>query len=121
VIKKASKISFWVTNISNRNVSLADLNVTIKAFSSVNLMDTKHYQYTLKQLEKSAKNGSLYKKKHFISVRKIEPIILKIDIPLLKETYLTSRERSVLEIREENYEELALSDEQFAAENSDLT
>lgn len=120
MLKKISKISFWVTNFSNRNVSLADLNVTIKAFSSVNLMDTKHYKYTLQQLEKSAKNGSLFKKKHFISIRKIEPLILKLDIPLLKETYIPSRERSVLEIREETYEELVLSDEQFAADNSDL-
>jgi hypothetical protein len=116
----AKKKCFWITNMCNRNVSLSDLNLTVKAFSSINLLDKKHYYYTLSQLEKSAKSGSLYKKRHLISVRVVEPIVLKMDIPFRKETYIDSRERSVLEIKEESYEELNLSDEQFAAENSEL-
>jgi hypothetical protein len=119
-MKKKDKISFWVTNICNRNVSLADLNLTIKAFSSVNLLDKKHYSYTLEQLQKSANNGSMFKKKHIISVRKVDPVVLRMNIPLSAETYIPNRQRSVLEIKEENYEELNVSDEQFAAENSDM-
>lgn len=118
--KKKSKIFFWVTNISKRNVSLADLNVTIKALSSVNLLDDKHYHYTLDQLQKSATTGSLFKKRHFLSVRKVEPEIIKMNIPLINETYIQTRQRSVLEIQEKLYEELSLTDEQFASENSDL-
>ena len=114
------KMFFWVTNTCNRNVSLADLNLTIKAFSSVNLLDRKHYSYTLEQLQKSATNGSLFKKRHIISVRKVEPTIMRMNIPLSTETYIPNRQRSVLEIKEELYEELDVSDEQFASENSDI-
>lgn len=112
--------SFWLTNISNRNISLADLNLTIKAFSSINLLDNKHYQYNLKQLEKSEQQGSIFKKRNRLKVRKVAPEILKMNVPFIKETYIPSRERSVLEIKEEEYEELAISDEQFAKDNADI-
>lgn len=114
------KKSFWVTNICNRNVSLADLNLTIKAFSSVNLADDKHYHYTLEELEKSAQSGSLFKKRNVIYVRKVPPTMIKVGIPLARETFLPSRERSVFSIKEENYEELNISDEQFASENAEI-
>lgn len=114
------KISFWLTNLSNRNVSLADLNLTIKAFSTVNLMNTKHYYYTLEQLEKSASSGSIYKKRKILSVRKVEPTIFKMDVPILRETYIPSRERSVYSIKEEHYAELSVSDEEFANQNADM-
>lgn len=115
------KKSFWLTNTSKRNVSLADLNLTIKAMSSINLLDTRHYYYTLEQLEKSAANGSLFKKRKFLFIRKTDPEMIKMNIPLNKETYISSRQKSLLEIKEEFYEELNVSDEQFAAENADLT
>jgi hypothetical protein len=117
--KSAATPTFWVTNLCNRNVSLADLNVTIKAFSSVNLLDKKHYYYTLEQLEKSHQSGSIYKKRDKIVKRKIEPEILKANIPLLRETFIPNRERSTLIIKEEKYEELQISDEEFAKENAD--
>lgn len=113
------KNEYWVTNMSNRNVSLTDLNLTIKAFSSVNLLDSKHYQYTKEQLEKSALNGSIFKKNTKLVIRKMAPEIIKMNIPLLRETYIPTRERSVLSINEEKYEELNVSDEQFAQENAD--
>lgn len=112
--------TFWVSNISNRNVSLADLNLTIKAFSSVNLLDKKHYQYTSDQLTKSVESGSIFKKRDKIIVRKVAPEVLKANVPLTRETFIPSRERSVLSIKEENYDELNLSDEEFAKENADI-
>lgn len=111
--------SFWITNVSNRNVSLADLNLTVKAFTSVNLLDNKHYSYTLEQLEKSEKEGSLAKKSRLISVRKIEPEYLKVNVPFVHETYIPSRERSIYNIKDEKYEELNISDEDFANENAE--
>jgi len=110
---------FWVTNISNRNVSLADLNVTIKAYSSANLLDQRHYSYTYEQLEKSKTTGSIANKSDKIKVREIEPEIMKMNIPFLRETYIPNRERSIFEIRNENYDELNVSDEQFAEENAE--
>jgi len=112
--------TFWVTNISPMNVSLADLALTIKAYSSVNLLDTKHYQYTQQQLQKSFESGSIFKKRDKIVVRKIAPEILKANVPLTRETFIPTRERSTLVIKEENYEELNVSDEDFAKENADI-
>jgi hypothetical protein len=102
--------TFWITNICNRNVSLADLNLTVPKFCSMNLLDKRHHKYTLEQLEKSRDSGSLFVKKSMISVRKVAPTVIKVDMPFLQETYIPSRERSTLVIKEERYEELELSD-----------
>jgi hypothetical protein len=118
--------AFWLTNFSNRNVSLTDLNLTVKAFSSVNLLDHKHYYYTIDQLVKSATEGSIFKKRRMLRVRQITPIITKMDMPFLRETFIPSREHSILTIEEANYEELKVSDdfnkenEEFAKENADI-
>ena len=116
---KEEAITFWVTNISNRNVSLADLNLTIKAYASVNLLDMRHYQYKIEQLKTSVESGSIFKKRDKIIVRKVAPEVLKANVPLTRETFIPTRERSLLSIKEENYEELNVSDEEFAKENAD--
>ena len=101
------------------NVGLSDLNLTVKAFTSVNLLDKKHYSYTIEEIEKSAKDGSLAKKKKKIAKREIAPEIIKISMSFLQDTYIPSRERSVYEIKETKYEELNITDEQFAEENAE--
>lgn len=113
------KQSFWITNISNRNVSLADLNLTIKAFSSVNLLDEKHYAYSLEQLQVSAEKGSLAKKKDKLVVRTFAPKSTQKNIGISREAMIPTRERSLFNIKEEHYEELNISDEDFAKENAD--
>ncbi len=118
-MKPALSKDFWLTNLSNRNVSLADLNLTIKAFSSINLLDMKHYQYTPEQLQKSSESGSIFKKRDKLIVRKIAPEVLKANIPFNRETFIPTREHSTLVIKDEKYEELDLSDEQFAMENAE--
>jgi hypothetical protein len=124
---KKEAITFWVTNMCDRNVSLADLNVTIPAFRSVNLLDNRHYYYTLEQLQKSQQSGSLFIKRRIISVRQSAPAIIKSEMPFLQEAYLPTRERSTLEIKEEHYEELEMTDmdqkkkeEEFAKEHADF-
>jgi hypothetical protein len=118
--------TFWITNLCNRNVSLADLNLTVPAFRSINLLDKRHYSYTMEQLEKSAENGSLFHKRDKLSVRQVPPTIIKVNMPFLEETYIPSRERSILSIKETHYEELDLpeeqkkKEEQFADESSDM-
>lgn len=126
-MKKQVENTFWVTNLSNRNVSLSDLNLTIRAFSSVNLMDNKHYNYTLEQLQKSSQVGSIFLKRSMLSVRKIAPISKDNYIPMSKNTFIPGRERSIFNIKEEHYEELQVEadtkhadEEKFAAENADL-
>lgn len=119
-MQSKQKPFFWVTNISNRNVSLADLNLTIKAFSSINLLDSKHYNYTQEQLNLSVASGSIYLKRDKIKKREIPPTVIKMNVPVLAETYIPSRERSIYSIKEEYYEELDMSDEAFAEENADM-
>lgn len=113
--------SFWVTNISKMNVSLSDLNLTIKALTTVNLLDKRHYSLTEEQLLKSAESGSLFKKRDRVVVRKVSP---KLNVPhniLIEEnTYLPSRDRSLVIVKHNNYEELNVSDESFASEMADL-
>jgi hypothetical protein len=118
-MKKAA-IPFWVSNISNMNVTLADLALNIPANRIANLMDTRHYQYTLEQLQKSATSGSLFKKRDKIVVRKLAPELLPKIIPINRESVIPTRERSILEIKEEQYEELQITNEEFAIENADL-
>ena len=110
---------FWVTNICNRNITLHDLNVTIKAYSSVNLLDKKHYNYSINDLEISLTKGCLFKKRKILFLRKNPPDIIKANVTLLSETYIPSRERSAISIKEQKYEELSMSDEEFITETSD--
>lgn len=113
---------FWVSNISNMNVTLADLALNIKARSSINLLDSRHYKYTLEQLQNSAEKGSIFKKRDKIFVRKLAPEILKSNLQFNREAAIPSRERSVLEIKQNHYEELSISvsDEEFANEHADM-
>lgn len=117
---KTDPITFWLTNFSNRNISLADLNLTIKAYGSINLLDKKHYKYTLEELKKSEESGSIFKKRDKLTIRKVAPTIIVPNLPLLSETFIQSRERSIFIIKEDNYEELNVSDEEFAKDNADI-
>lgn len=125
---KTIEAAFWVTNMSPMNVTLADLAVNIKAFSTVNLLDKKHYSYTLEQLLKSKESGSLFKKRDKISVREIAPPKKKPDIlPFIQSSVIPDRTRSIYQIDDKEYEELQVSqedqqkqDEIYAKENADL-
>ena len=115
--------AFWVSNISNRNVTLSDLALNVPAFRTVNLLDKKHYKYTLEQLEKSRDSGSIYAKRDKIRVRQVAPEVIQPNVPFLKETYIPSRKRSILEIKEQHYEELEVDqkkqEEDYANENAE--
>src|SRR5271166_4889483 len=96
----SSNASFWVSNISSRNVTLSDLALNIRAFSTVNLLDKKHYQYTLDRLVKSRTSGSIFSKRDKIKVRESAPIIIKETVPFMQDAVMPSRERSILQIKE---------------------
>lgn len=111
---------FWLTNISNRNVMIGDLNLTIKARSSVNLLNRRFYSFTKEQLEKSLESGSLKAKSHLVVKRLVPPgTPMEYKIQVDKSVVAPDKTRSVVEIKEENYEELQLTDEQFAEEMAD--
>jgi hypothetical protein len=111
-MKTPVKLAFWVTNISPRNVTLADLALNIRAFSTVNLLDKKHYKYTMEQLLKSKETGSIFKKSDKIKVRPLPPPdAIKTSLPIQRDTVMPSRERSLLVINEKEYPELKFADE----------
>lgn len=124
----STKRAFWVTNMSPMNVTLADLALNIRAFSTVNLLDEKHYKYTLDQLLKSKESGSLFKKRDKIVVRDIPPPDPKKNqIQIVYGSIIPDRARSLYKVNEEEYEELKVSeedqkkqDEIYAQENADL-
>lgn len=125
----APKLEFWVTNASPMNVTLADLALNIRAFTTVNLLDKKHYNYTLDQLIKSRDSGSIFKKRDKILFRVTAPLVEKNHIPIARESVIPSRERSIFSITEVEYDELKISedkeiqkklDEEYANENADL-
>ena len=129
----SNNAGFWVTNISKCDVSLADLKLNIRRGTRKNLLDPKHFSYTLEALEKSRTSGSLYAKRDKIKVSYIAPepavkpgvYIAKIFTSgtpeiigknvVVSEPRLTTA-RSQLKIVEKEYEELVLSDEKYAEE-----
>jgi hypothetical protein len=110
---------YWITNISKQDINLSDLGLTLKAFSTVNLLDKKHYFYTLEEILNSVISGSISKRKSKILIREKSPIINVNNMLIDKDSVIPSRERSLYSIKEENYEELNVSDEKFAEENAD--
>lgn len=111
-MSKMLEKTFWVTNFSNRNVTLSDLYISIGAGTSVNLLDRKHYSFTEEQLFCSKKSGSLFKKQHLLAVRKVPPqMIPQYQILTDPNAVLPARTSSIYEIKQENYEELLLGEE----------
>lgn len=107
----------WITNISNRNVTLSDLNISVPANSSVNLLDKKHYKLTEEQVNKSITNGSIFKKRDKIFIRKIPPqMIARAKIELFPDI-IPSRTTSIYEIKQEDYEELNVGEEESLVDN----
>lgn len=113
--------SFWVSNITDRNVSLTDLGLTIPAYKSVNLLDTKHYSLTREELETSAKSGSLFLKCRKVVVRQVPPVIEKKQfVEIDYNAVAPTRRRSAVKIEHISYQELDIPDELFAQEAADL-
>lgn len=112
---------YWIYNHSKSNVSLGDLGLTIPARTNVNLGDNKHYKLTDEQIEKSIKNGSVSKKQHLLVVRKSAPEKIKKVKPCNYEP--TSFKRKIIgEVYEgKKYDELLLSDEDFANDTTTNT
>lgn len=117
-----SKKNFWITNITKKDVTLGDLNVTIRSFKSIDLL-SKGFYLTESQINNSLDKGSLSKrvKQNIISVCKVtpSPIPTREKIEASKEP-IFSRGKFVTEIKEEFYEELQINDEEFAKEQAEF-
>lgn len=112
---------FWITNIVKKAVHLGDIGVVIQPRTSINLLDKKHYTLTKEQLEKSAKLGSLFAKNKMVVIRKVPPNEdPKKYLPFKEDAVFTTKQRSTVEIENVKYEELQMSDDDFAEENADM-
>ncbi len=115
---KAPK-DFWITNISNRDITLYDIGVPVRARTSINLLDKKHYHISEEDLEKSLKTGDLFKKKKFVIKRMSPPTLnsTSFKIAIDYNAIIPARTNSIYEIKQEKYDELIVTDEQFAEDN----
>lgn len=113
--------SFWITNISNQDVALSDLGLTVRSFTSINLLDKKHYPYlNLKMIEVSEKTGSLFKKSTKVVHRKIAPVVEKTLMAVDQISAIPTRQHSIIEVKEETYEELNIADDDIISNISDV-
>jgi hypothetical protein len=117
-----NKKDFWITNISNRNVCLRDLALTVKANSHANLLDSKHYHYTLEQLEKSVESGSIFRKQDKIKIRKVLPDHLQRRISVSTDPLDKVRKPlySKVQIVEQKFDELIEPEEAQAEDIADI-
>jgi len=119
-MRKKPKSEFWISNITKKDIKIADLGFYIPAGKSLNLLSN-NFKFTYLQIVKSAQEGSLYNIRDRVKVRLIEPpkpiqsgnIITKIPLWLER-----SKLRASLVVQEKEFEELNFSDESFAEEMS---
>lgn len=100
-------------NISDRNVCLSDLALTIPVGRCYDLLND-NFHYTIKQLKASLKDGSLYKKRDKIKIGKGRPQAVGPPPKELSKYPIITRNRSAIKIIEPVYEELIFSDEDYA-------
>ncbi len=114
---KVKEEEFWATNISNMNVSLRDLGLTIPSNKSCNLLNSKHYSFNKEQLELSAASGSLFAKRDKILVRQTAPetpITPGIQVSKLPRFIAKNLARTKIVVEDVVYPELCVSDEEMA-------
>lgn len=105
--------AFFVINISNRNVCLSDLALTIPAGRCYDLLND-NFSFTIDQLKDSLTSGSLHTKRDKIKVGKGRPQINEVPRRELSEYPIITRNRSAVQVVEPKYEELIFSDEDYA-------
>ncbi|KKN18076.1 hypothetical protein LCGC14_0959350 [marine sediment metagenome] len=112
-------INWWITNVSDMNVCLADLGITVPAGRSWNLLDKKHFQFKVEDLERSRAIGSINKKRDKIKTGITHQQIVKSSHELAKQPIQT-RKRSAVKITESKYDDgdWLFSDEEHAEEMS---
>lgn len=111
----------WITNVTKKDIFIYDLNFTVKALTSINILDPRH-RLTEDMVNKSFEQGSLSKKKHEIIRRVSAPDVTKLNFIPISQNFRPSSERGIRYDRslEPNYEELDITDEQFAEEYADM-
>jgi hypothetical protein len=121
----------WITNINRfQDITVGDLNVTVRRGCSINLLAKKKngqslYNLTRIQIDNSIQSGSILKKGTHIKVRLVAPEIFEkyiLSASILdKSSMLTARKPP--EIEQIDFPDLDMEEgsaEDFAAENADM-
>jgi hypothetical protein len=139
VIKKPEEL--WITNIDmKQDHTVGDLRITVRRGQSINLLSKKknglpRYPTCAKKedIEKSRKEGSLFRMKDIIKVREVAPIVFnhRIDVIGTEQTGPVDRSslrvnRPQIEVEDPDYPDLEFDEEvddraqeAYAEENAD--
>ena len=113
MLKSLDKPAFFVINVSDRNVCLSDLALTIPAGRCFDLLND-NFNYTIGQLKASLKDGSLHKKRDKIKIGGGRPVLSAAPRKQISENPIITRPRSAVKLKEIVYDELIFSDEEYA-------
>jgi hypothetical protein len=120
-LKAAQPQEFWITNISKQAIALSDLGIDVLPMTSINLLSN-GYNITLEQAERSKAEGSIFKRSHSIIHRKVPPqaarklTAFNPTEPIFNPngSAIQSRAHSTVKVEDPHYEELSITDEQYA-------
>jgi hypothetical protein len=129
IYKKAEEL--WITNVSRvQDIRVADLGITVRRGQSLNLLSKKknglpRFPCTKEMIEKSRKDGSIFKKSHVIKVREVAPVVFNSQIEIVGsvDRNNTRLKRKPTDIEIPEYPDLDLDEtslEDYAAENADM-
>lgn len=117
--------SFWISNVSKRLISVSDIGILLQPYQSINLLDSRHYSLTEDQIQTSLTTGALSRVKDKVVVRKVPPGIAKMRggsrLQVEENSEYPSQVRSIIEHKEFNYEDLHITDDEYAAQNAELS
>lgn len=111
--------SIWITNISNKDIHISDLGLVIKSYSSIKLLNNSRLPLAEEQILKSINSGVISKKKELI-IGNNTPNQIVVQKKEISTNTIPDRSRSLKEIKEEKYEELNLSDEEYINQISEI-
>lgn len=120
---------FWLFNISKRIISIPELGFHIHPGRKHNLLDSKHFYYTLDELINCYKYGTIAKHKKELLVKltneknSVNKKLTDHRIIKISEVPMVTRFKMSLDLKEEKFEELEFireSDEKFAEEFAGL-
>jgi len=93
-MKKKSKYSVWIRNVSQKSISLKDLNLTIPSLASLDLMKL---NYPINQIQKSIDSGSIFKNLKNLIITENVPKNVMIEPKIISENCFKSLPKSVID------------------------
>jgi len=113
----------WVVNKTNRKITIGDLRLTLKPYDTLDILDYRHSNLSIKQVQLSLESGSLCerKKQKKIFIREIKPEIFVGRTIELSKVSFPNKGKSSVKIEEKIFAEFEISDDdnKFAMENTE--